>query len=287
MLDLIGNTPLVQITRLNPNSKVKIFGKLEGNNPGGSVKDRAAYSMIKNALERGDIKPGTKLIEATSGNTGIALAMIAGLFGIEIELVLPSNSTRERTLTMEAFGAKVVLLEGIEACRDYAEEKAATGEYFLLNQFANADNYMSHYHTTGPEIWRDTDRAITHFVSAMGTTGTIMGCSKFLKEVNPDIQIVGCQPTEGSSIPGIRRWPEAYLPKIFDPSCVDRVIDISEQEAVQTTRKMAREEGIFAGMSSGGALSAALKLAEEIEEGVIVFICCDRGDRYLSSELFG
>ena len=287
MLDLIGNTPLVQITRLNPNSKVKIFGKLEGNNPGGSVKDRAAYSMIKNALERGDIKPGTKLIEATSGNTGIALAMIAGLFGIEIELVLPSNSTRERTLTMEAFGAKVVLLEGIEACRDYAEEKAATGEYFLLNQFANADNYMSHYHTTGPEIWRDTDRAITHFVSAMGTTGTIMGCSKFLKEVNPDIQIVGCQPTEGSSIPGIRRWPEAYLPKIFDPSRVDRVIDISEQEAVQTTRKMAREEGIFAGMSSGGALSAALKLAEEIEEGVIVFICCDRGDRYLSSELFG
>ena len=287
MLDLIGNTPLVEITRLNPNPKVKLFGKLEGNNPGGSVKDRAAYSMIKNALERGDIKPGTKLIEATSGNTGIALAMIAGLFGIEIELVLPSNSTRERTLTMEAFGAKVVLLEGIEACRDYAEEKAATGEYFLLNQFANADNYMSHYHTTGPEIWRDTDRAITHFVSAMGTTGTIMGCSKFLKEVNPDIQIIGCQPTEGSSIPGIRRWPEAYLPKIFDPSRVDRVIDISEQEAVQTTRKMAREEGIFAGMSSGGALSAALKLAEEIEEGVIVFICCDRGDRYLSSELFG
>jgi len=287
MLDLIGNTPLVQITRLNPNPKVKIFGKLEGNNPGGSVKDRAAYSMIKNALERGDIKPGTKLIEATSGNTGIALAMIAGLFGIEIELVLPSNSTRERTLTMEAFGAKVILLEGIEACRDYAEEKAATGEYFLLNQFANADNYMSHYHTTGPEIWRDTNQGITHFVSAMGTTGTIMGCSKFLKEVNPDIQIVGCQPTEGSSIPGIRRWPEAYLPKIFDPSRVDRVIDISEQEAVQTTRKMAREEGIFAGMSSGGALSAALKLAEELEEGVIVFICCDRGDRYLSSELFG
>lgn len=287
MLDLIGNTPLVEITRLNPNPKVKLFGKLEGNNPGGSVKDRAAYSMIKNALERGDIKKGTKLIEATSGNTGIALAMIAGLYGIEIELVLPSNSTRERTLTMEAFGAKVTLLEGIEACRDYAEEKGATGEYFLLNQFANPDNYMAHYHTTGPEIWRDTNRGITHFVSAMGTTGTIMGCSKFLKEVNPDIQIVGCQPTEGSSIPGIRRWPEEYLPKIFDPSRVDRVMDIAEADAVQMTRKMAREEGVFAGMSSGGALSAAIKLAEELEEGVIVFICCDRGDRYLSSELFG
>jgi cysteine synthase B len=287
MLDLIGNTPMVEITRLNPNPKVKLFGKLEGNNPGGSVKDRAAYSMIKNALERGDIKKGTKLIEATSGNTGIALAMIAGLFGLEIELVLPSNSTRERTLTMEAFGAKVTLLEGIEACRDYAEEKGATGEYFLLNQFANADNYMAHYRTTGPEIWRDTNHGITHFVSAMGTTGTIMGCSKFFKEVKPDIQIVGCQPTDGSSIPGIRRWPEEYLPKIFDPSRVDRVMDISEQEAIKMTRKMAREEGVFAGMSSGGALSAAIKLAEELEEGVIVFICCDRGDRYLSSELFG
>ncbi|PJJ83422.1 cysteine synthase CysM [Mucilaginibacter auburnensis] len=287
MLDLIGNTPLVEITRLNPNPKVKLFGKLEGNNPGGSVKDRAAYNMIKSALERGDISNGSKLIEATSGNTGIALAMIAGLFGLEIELVLPSNSTRERTLTMEAFGAKVTLLEGIEACRDYAEEKAAKGEAFLLNQFANADNYMAHYYTTGPEIWRDTEHKITHFVSAMGTTGTIMGCSKFLKEVNPDIQIVGCQPTENSSIPGIRRWPEAYLPKIFDPKRVDRVMDISEEEAIQTTRKMCREEGIFAGMSSGGALSAAIKLAGEIEEGTIVFICCDRGDRYLSSNLFG
>ena len=287
MLDLIGNTPLVEITRLNPNPKVKLFGKLEGNNPGGSVKDRAAYSMIKNALQRGDIKKGTKLIEATSGNTGIALAMIAGLFGIEIELVLPSNSTRERTLTMEAFGAKVTLLEGIEACRDYAEEKGATGDYFLLNQFANADNYMAHYHTTGPEIWRDTNQSITHFVSAMGTTGTIMGCSKFLKEVNPDIQIVGCQPTEGSSIPGIRRWPEAYLPKIFDPSRVDRVLDISEAEAVAMTRQMVKHEGIFAGMSSGGALSASIRLAQELNEGTIVFICCDRGDRYLSSELFG
>lgn len=287
MLDLIGNTPLVEITRLNPNPKVKLFGKLEGNNPGGSVKDRAAYNMIKSALERGDIHNGSKLIEATSGNTGIALAMIAGLFGLEIELVLPSNSTRERTLTMEAFGAKVTLLEGIEACRDYAEEKAAKGEAFLLNQFANPDNYMAHYHTTGPEIWRDTNQSVTHFVSAMGTTGTIMGTSKFLKEVNPDIQIVGCQPTDGSSIPGIRRWPEEYLPKIFDPKRVDRVMDISEEDAIQMTRRMCREEGIFAGMSSGGALSAAIKIAGEIDEGTIVFICCDRGDRYLSSNLFG
>jgi cysteine synthase B len=287
ILDLIGNTPLVEIKKLNPNPNVKIYGKLEGNNPGGSVKDRAAYNMIKSALERGDIKPGTKLIEATSGNTGIALAMIAGLFDLEIELVLPSNSTRERTLTMEAFGAKVTLLEGIEKCRDYAEDKAANDGFFMLNQFANPDNYMSHYKSTGPEIWRDTNQKVTHFVSSMGTTGTIMGCSKFLKEVNPDIQIVGCQPTDGSSIPGIRRWPEAYLPKIFDPSRVDRVMDISEAEAVAMTRKMVKHEGIFAGMSSGGALSAALRLAGELKEGVIVFICCDRGDRYLSSELFG
>lgn len=287
ILDLIGNTPMVEIRRLNPNPNVKIFGKLEGNNPGGSVKDRAAHNMIKSALERGDIKPGTKLIEATSGNTGIALAMIAGLFGLEIELVLPSNSTRERTLTMEAFGAKVTLLEGIEACRDYAEDKAANHGFFMLNQFANADNYLSHYKHTGPEIWRDTNQEITHFVSAMGTTGTIMGCSKFFKEVNRDIQIVGCQPTDGSSIPGIRRWPEAYLPKIFDPSRVDRVMDISEQEAVAMTRQMVKHEGIFAGMSSGGALSASIRLAQELKEGTIVFICCDRGDRYLSSELFG
>ncbi len=287
ILDLIGNTPMVEIKRLNPNPNVKIYGKLEGNNPGGSVKDRAAHNMIKSALERGDIKPGTKLIEATSGNTGIALAMIAGLFGLEIELVLPSNSTRERTLTMEAFGAKVTLLEGIEACRDYAEDKAANGGFFMLNQFANEDNYLSHYKHTGPEIWRDTNQQITHFVSAMGTTGTIMGCSKFFKEVNPDIQIVGCQPTDGSSIPGIRRWPEAYLPKIFDPSRVDRVMDISETEAVAMTRQMVKHEGIFAGMSSGGALSASIRLAQELKEGTIVFICCDRGDRYLSSELFG
>jgi cysteine synthase B len=287
LIDLIGNTPMVEIKKLNPNPNVQIFAKLEGNNPGGSVKDRASLNMIRSAIERGDIKPGTKLIEATSGNTGIALAMIARLFDLEIELVMPSNSTRERTLTMEAFGAKVTLLEGIELCRDYAEEKAATGEFFLVNQFGNPDNYGAHIKTTGPEIWRDTEGKITHFVSAMGTTGTIMGCSMFLKEKDPDIQIVGCQPTEGSSIPGIRRWPPAYLPKIFDASRVDRVMDISEEDATQMARKLAKVEGVFAGMSSGGALSAAIKLASELKEGIIVFICCDRGDRYLSSNLFG
>ncbi|MDR3696894.1 cysteine synthase CysM [Mucilaginibacter sp.] len=287
IIDLIGNTPMAEIKKLNPNPNVRIFGKLEGNNPGGSVKDRAAKNMIKSALERGDIKPGTKLIEATSGNTGIALAMIASLYGLEIELVMPNNSTRERTLTMEAFGAKVTLLEGIELCRDYAEEKSASGEYFLLNQFANPDNYLAHYHTTGPEIWKDTGGRITHFVSSMGTTGTIMGCSRYFKEVNPAIQIVGCQPTEGSSIPGIRRWPVEYLPKIFEPERVDRVMDISEAEATLMSRRLAKEEAIFAGMSSGGAMAAAVKLAAELTEGTIVFICCDRGDRYLSSDLFG
>jgi cysteine synthase B len=287
LIDLIGNTPMVEIKKLNPNPKVQIFAKLEGNNPGGSVKDRASLNMIRSAIERGDIKPGTKLIEATSGNTGIALAMIARLFDLEIELVMPSNSTRERTLTMEAFGAKVTLLDGIELCRDYAEERAATGEYFLLNQFANPDNYMAHVKTTGPEIWRDTEGKITHFVSAMGTTGTIMGCSRYFKEQNPEIQIVGCQPVEGSSIPGIRRWPEEYLPRIFDARRVDRVMDISQEDATQMSRKLAKVEGVFVGMSSGGALSAAVRLAEELEEGIIVFICCDRGDRYLSSELFG
>jgi len=286
LIDLIGNTPLVEIKRLNPNPNVKIYGKLEGNNPGGSVKDRAALNMIRSALERGDIKPGSKLIEATSGNTGIALAMIACLYGLEIEIALPSSSTRERVQTIEAFGAKVTLIDGMEAARDYAEAKAAKEGYFILNQFANHDNYMAHYKSTGPEIWRDTEQQITHFVSAMGTTGTIMGCSKYLKEVNPDIQIVGCQPTEGSSIPGIRRWPEAYLPKIFDPARVDRVMDISEANATDMARKLARQEGVFAGMSSGGALSAAIELAKELKEGVIVFICCDRGDRYLSSPLF-
>ncbi len=287
IIDLIGNTPMAEIKRLNPNPNVRIFAKLEGNNPGGSVKDRAALNMIRSALERGDINKGTKLVEATSGNTGIALAMIASMFGLEIELVMPSNSTRERTLTMEAFGAKVTLLEGIEICRDYAEEKGATDGYFLLNQFANPDNYLAHYKTTGPEIWRDTEGQITHFVSAMGTTGTIMGNSRYLKEINPAIQIVGCQPTEGSSIPGIRRWPVEYLPKIFEPERVDRVLDISEADSIQMARRLAREEGIFAGMSSGGAMAAAVKVAQELTEGTIVFICCDRGDRYLSSALFG
>jgi cysteine synthase B len=287
IIDLIGNTPMAELQKLNPNPNVRIFAKLEGNNPGGSVKDRASLNMIRSALERGEITPGTKLVEATSGNTGIALAMIASLFNLDIELVMPSNSTRERTLTMQAFGAKVTLLDNIEICRDYAEEKGASPGYYLLNQFANSDNYMAHYKTTGPELWRDTEGKITHFVSSMGTTGTIMGCSKFLKEKNPDIQIVGCQPAEGSSIPGIRRWPEAYLPKIFDPSRVDRTMDISEAEATQMARRLAKEEGLFAGMSTGGACSAAIKLAQELEEGIIVFIACDRGDRYLSSELFG
>ena len=227
------------------------------------------------------------MIEATSGNTGIALAMIARLFDLEIELVMPSTSTRERTLTMEAYGAKVTLLDSIEICRDYAEEKAAKGEFYILNQFSNPDNYKAHYTTTGPEIWRDTNQSITHFVSSMGTTGTIMGCSRFFKEKNPSIQIVGCQPTEESSIPGIRRWPKEYLPKIFEPERVDRVIDVSQQEATDMARKLAKVEGVFAGMSSGGAASAAIRLATELSSGVIVFIVCDRGDRYLSSNLFG
>jgi S-sulfo-L-cysteine synthase (O-acetyl-L-serine-dependent) len=287
ILDTVGNTPMVELQRLNSNKRVKIFAKLEGNNPGGSVKDRPALSMIRSALERGDINSNTKLIEATSGNTGIALALMAKLYDIEIELVMPSNSTRERVVTMEAFGAKVTLLENIEACRDYAEEKGASGEFYLLNQFANPDNYKAHYKTTGPEIWRDTNKAITHFVSSMGTTGTIMGCSMFFKEQNNDIQIVGCQPTEESSIPGIRRWPKEYLPKIFDPSRVDRIMDVSQEEATAMTRKLAKEEGVFAGMSSGGAASAAIRLSQELSSGIIVFIACDRGDRYLSSDLFG
>ena len=285
--DLIGNTPLVELQKLNTNRSVKILAKLEGDNPGGSVKDRPAFNMIKSALERGDIKKNTKLIEATSGNTGIAMALAANLFELEVELAMPANSTRERVLTMEAYGAKVTLLESIEACRDYADEMAAKGDYYQLNQFANPDNVSAHYKTTAPEIWNDTRGAITHFVSAMGTTGTIMGCSRYFKEKNPAIQIVGCQPTEDSSIPGIRRWPKEYLPKIFEPQRVDSIMDISQAEAVAATRQLAKVEGIFAGMSSGGAAAAALKLSKEISSGVIVFIVCDRGDRYLSSDLFG
>lgn len=288
--ELIGNTPLVEYQHLSIKPGVKIYGKLEGNNPGGSVKDRAAYGMIKGALDRGEIKPGDKLVEATSGNTGIALAMIASIMGVEMTLIMPDNSTRERVLSMEAYGAKVILTpakQTIEYSRTLAEQMAKEEGYFMLNQFANADNYGQHYKTTGPEIWRDTNGKITHFVSAMGTTGTIMGVSRFLKEQNPQVQIVGTQPTDGSSIPGIRRWSPEFLPKIFEPSRVDRVIDVSEAEATAMTRTMAKKEGILAGMSSGGALHAALKIAEEIEEGLIVHIVCDRGDRYLSSDLFG
>jgi S-sulfo-L-cysteine synthase (O-acetyl-L-serine-dependent) len=283
---VIGNTPMAELVNMNPNPAVKIFAKLEGNNPGGSVKDRPAFNMIKSAFERGDINKDTVLIEATSGNTGIGMALVATLFGIKIELVMPANSTKERVQTMEAYGAKVILLESIEACRDYAEEKAAGKGYFLLNQFANPDNYLAHYKTTGPEIWRDTEHQITHFVASMGTTGTIMGVSRYLKEQDSKIQIIGCQPTEESSIPGIRRWTKEYLPKIFEPERVDRIMDVSQQEAVEYTRRLAREEGIFAGMSSGGGASAAIRLSQELDRGLIVFICCDRGDRYLSSDLF-
>ena len=283
---LIGHTPLARLQHLNTNPSVTVMAKLEGNNPAGSVKDRAAFNMINSALDRGDISQQTQLVEATSGNTGIALAMIAGLFGLKIELVMPETATRERVRTMQAYGAQVTLLESIEQCRDYAEEKGAQDGFFVLNQFANPDNYKAHYKTTAPEIWNATEGKITHFVSAMGTTGTIMGTSRYLKEKNDAIQIIGCQPTEGSRIPGIRRWPEAYLPKIFDPSRVDRIMDISAEEATETARALARTEGIFAGMSSGGAAAAALRLAGELQEGLVVFIVCDRGDRYLSSDLF-
>lgn len=289
LFDQIGNTPLVASRQINTNKNVKLFFKLEGNNPGGSVKDRAAYNMIKSALDRGDIKQDDKLIEATSGNTGIALAMMASLFDLEIELVMPENSTVERVQTMRAFGATVTLTSaaiGIEGSRDYAEKKVKEEGYKMLNQFANDDNWKAHYKTTGPEIWRDTDQKITHFVSAMGTTGTIMGTSTYLKEQNPAIQIVGAQPTDNSKIPGIRKWPVEYLPKIFNPSKVDQVIEVSEEEARIMTKRLAKEEGIFAGMSSGGAVHTAVKLIEQLDEGVVVVIICDRGDRYLSSDLF-
>lgn len=287
--ELIGNTPLVELQHIPVKKGVTIFGKLEGNNPGGSVKDRAAYGMITGALERNAVKPGDKLIEATSGNTGIALAMIARLKGLDITLIMPDNSTRERVLAMEAYGAKVILTPAsrtIEYSRELAEEMSRKEGYFMLDQFANADNYAMHYRTTGPEIWRDTNGKITHFVSAMGTTGTIMGVSRFLKEQNSSIQIVGTQPTDGSCIPGIRRWSKEFLPKIFDPKRVDRIIDVSEADARKFTKRLASEEAILAGMSSGGALSAAMKIAGEIDAGVIVFIVCDRGDRYLTSDLF-
>ncbi len=290
LFDLIGNTPLVELQKIPTNKNVKLLAKLEGQNPGGSVKDRAAFNMIKSALDRGEIKPGDRLVEATSGNTGIALAMIAQTMGVHMTLIMPDNSTKERVLSMEAYGARVILTPAaktIEYSRELAEKMAEEERYFILNQFANSDNWSMHYKTTGPEIWRDTAGEITHFVSAMGTTGTIMGVSRFLKEKKPDMQIVGTQPTEGSSIPGIRRWSPEFLPKIFEPQRVDRVVDISQDEATQMTRRLAKEEGIMAGMSSGGALVAALKVAANLQSGVIVFIVCDRGDRYLSSDLFG
>lgn len=287
--ELIGNTPLIELQNIPTNKNVTIYCKLEGQNPGGSVKDRAALGMINGALERGDIKPGDTLVEATSGNTGIALAMITAMKGLNIKLLMPESATEERIKSMKAFGAEVILTPAektIEYSRELAQEMADEHGYYQLNQFANPDNYKMHERTTGPEIWRDTSGKITHFVSAMGTTGTIMGVSRYLKSQNQDIQIVGTQPTDGSSIPGIRRWSPEYLPKIFEADRVDRTIDVSEKEATEMARRMATEEGIFAGMSSGGALTAALKLAEELDKGVIVCITCDRGDRYLSSALF-
>lgn len=287
--ELIGNTPLVELEHISPNKAVRILGKLEGDNPGGSVKDRTAYGMIQGALQRGEIKRGDKLVEATSGNTGIALAMIARVMGLNMTLIMPDNSTRERVLAMEAYGAKVILTPAartIEYSRALAEEMAAKEGYYILNQFANPDNYRIHYQTTGPEVWRDTGGTITHFVSAMGTTGTIMGVSRYLKEQNPAVQIVGTQPTDGSCIPGIRRWSPEFLPRIFERERVDRILDVSEADARTFTKRLAKEEGILAGMSSGGALSAAVKIASELDNGVVVFIICDRGDRYLSSDLF-
>ncbi len=286
---LVGNTPIVELRNIPTNPKVKIFCKLEGQNPGGSVKDRPAYGMIKEALSRGDIKKRDRLIEATSGNTGIALAMIARIMGLNMTLVMPENSTKERIQTMKAYGAEVIITPAdgtIEYSRSYAEELAQKEGYFQLNQFSNPDNWGIHYKTTGPEIWRDTNGDITHFVSSMGTTGTIMGVSRYLKEQSKNIQIVGAQPTDGSSIPGIRRWSPEFLPAIYEPERVDQIIDVSEEQARTITKRMAKEEGILAGMSSGGSLWVALQVANKIDTGVIVCITCDRGDRYLSSDLF-
>jgi len=290
VLDLIGNTPLVESRVLNTNPYVTLLFKLEGHNPGGSVKDRAALNMIQSGLQRGDFDKNSKLIEATSGNTGISLAMIAGSYGLNIELVMPENSTKERVQTMRAYGAKVTLTPedvGIEGARDYVEDKVNNQGFVMFNQFGNDDNWKAHYKSTGPEIWRDTEGKVTHFVSSMGTTGTIMGTSTYLKEKNRDVQIVGVQPTDGSSIPGIRKWPSAYLPKIFDARKVDQILEVSQDEAIAMAKRLAKEEGIFSGMSSGGATAVALRLADTLESGTIVSIICDRGDRYLSSDLFG
>ncbi len=289
IIDQIGNTPLIEVTHIISKEGVRLFLKLEGKNPGGSVKDRAALNMISEALKRGDIKKGDTLVEATSGNTGIALAFIAQLLGVKMILIMPENSTEERIKTMRAYGAELILTpadDGIEGSRDVAEQLQREKGYFMLNQFGNDDNWKAHYKSTGPEIWRDTNGEVTHFVAAMGTTGTVMGVSTFLKEKNKNITIIGAQPTDGAKIPGIRKWPEAYLPTIFDRSKVDEVIEVSEEEAKNTTNRLAKEEGVFAGMSSGGSVAAALKIAEKIDKGVIVAIICDIGDRYLSSDLF-
>lgn len=289
ILDQIGNTPLVEASHLISKKGVKLYLKLEGDNPGGSVKDRAAFNMISEALKRGDIKKGGYLVEATSGNTGIALAFIANLFGLNMVLIMPENSTEERVKTMRAYGAEVILTPadtGIEGSRDVAFQLRDEKGYTLLNQFENDDNWKAHYKTTGPEIWRATNGEITHFVSAMGTTGTIMGVSTYLKEKNKNITIVGAQPEDGAKIPGIRKWSPDYVPKFFNRSKVDIVVDVSEQDAKTTTQRLAKEEGVFAGMSSGGSVYCALKIAESIDEGIIVAIICDRGDRYLSSTLF-
>ncbi|MCS6901660.1 MAG: cysteine synthase CysM [Myxococcales bacterium] len=287
--DLVGNTPLIELRRICPNPRVRLLAKMESHNPGGSVKDRPALSMIEGAEARGELRPGVRLIEPTSGNTGIALAMIACAKGYELELVMPENSTAERVWTMRAFGAKVTLTpaEGsMEAAIDYAREKVARGEAVMLDQFSNPDNWRAHYRGTGPELWRDTKGTLTHFVSSMGTTGTIMGVSRFLKEQSPHVTIVGAQPADGAKIPGIRRWPKEYLPKIYEPSRVDRIVDVTQHDAEETTRRLAREEGVFCGVSAGGATWVALQIARELNEGVIAVIICDRGDRYLSSDLF-
>ena len=286
----VGNTPLVRLQRLPGNTTNLILGKLEGNNPAGSVKDRPALSMIVEAEKRGEIKPGEILIEATSGNTGIALAMVAAMKGYKLKLIMPENMSLERRQSMQAFGAELILVtveEGMEHARDLALQMQTDGKGKVLDQFANPDNPLAHYKTTGPEIWRDTDGKVTHFVSSMGTTGTIMGTSRYLKEVNSDIQIVGVEPSEGSKIPGIRKWPEEYIPSIFNADSVDKVIQVTQQEAEDMMRRLGKEEGIFCGVSSGGAIAAALKLSEQIEHAVIVSIVCDRGDRYLSTGLFG
>lgn len=284
--DFIGNTPLVRLKRIPGETSNVLLVKLEGNNPAGSVKDRPAFSMIRHAQARGEIAPGDTLIEATSGNTGIALAMAAAMLGYRMVLLMPKNASVERIQTMKAYGAEVILTESMEAARDQADAMAAGGAGRILNQFANPDNPLAHYEATGQEIWQDTGGRITHFVSSMGTTGTVMGCGRYLKQQNADIQIIGVQPCEGASIPGIRKWPAEYVPTICDFSKLDRILDVTQQEAEMMTRRLAREEGIFAGISSGGALAAALRLSSEIENAVIVSIVCDRGDRYLSTGVF-